>query len=167
MTDQSRFDIGPLAWDDIDFGSDPMKGLLDDIPKVPPSVTNIEIQEFAREHFPEGPAAAIGPQNAWLAYQRSVEAEMAALHRKGQVFYESKEPMPAAAKRWDDFVRDWREHDFKHFNAYRLVAYVDFEEGINLSPQRQQEAARGSWRDRRPRPEKDRAPGLLRGRRGR
>ena len=39
------------------------------IPDVSPEVTNIEIQEFAIEHFPEGPAAAIEPQKSMACLQ--------------------------------------------------------------------------------------------------
>lgn len=134
------------------------------IPDVSPEVTNIEVQEFGIEHFPEGPAAAIEPQRAWLAYKQSTAAEKAALPLKKQLFFQSKQPMPEAAKRWDALVADWCKRDFDLWlSQQRSLAHVDFGKGINLTPRRQQEAAKGSWRDRRSRVKEERSVGLCRG----
>jgi predicted RNase H-like nuclease len=146
--------MSDITWSDIDFGSRRIPKTEEErrmgIPDVSPEVTNIEIQEFAIEHFPEGPAAAIEPQKAWLAYKQNTAAEKAALPLKKQLFFQSKQPMPEAAKRWDALVADWCKRDFDLWlSEQRWLAHVDFEKGINLTPQRQQEAAPGSWRDRR------------------
>src|ERR1700678_3062736 len=146
--------MSDITWSDIDFGSRRIPKTEEErrmgIPDVSPEVTNIEIQEFAIEHFPEGPAATIEPQKAWLAYKQSTAAEKAALQLKKQLFFQSKQPMPEAAKRWDALVADWCKRDFDLWlSQQRSLAHVDFEKGINLTPQRQQEAAQGSWRDRR------------------
>jgi predicted RNase H-like nuclease len=146
--------MSDITWSDIDFGSRRIPKTEEErrmgIPDVSPEVTNIEIQEFAIEHFPEGPAAALEPQKAWLAYKQNTAAEKAALPLKKQLFFQSKQPMPEAAKRWDALVADWCKRDFDLWlSEQRWLAHVDFEKGINLTPQRQQEAAPGSWRDRR------------------
>jgi predicted RNase H-like nuclease len=146
--------MSDITWSDIDFGSRRIQKTEEErrmgIPDVSPEVTNIEIQEFAIEHFPEGPAAAIEPQKAWLAYKQSTAAEKAALPLKKQLFFQSKQPMPEAAKRWDALVADWCKRDFDLWlSEQRSLAHVDFEKGINLTPQRRQECAQGSWRERR------------------
>jgi predicted RNase H-like nuclease len=146
--------MSDITWSDIDFGSRRIPKTEEErrmgIPDVSPEVTNIEIQEFAIEHFPEGPAAAIEPQKAWLAYKQSTAAEKAALPLKKQLFFQSKQPMPEAAKRWDALVADWCRRFFDLWlSQQRSLAHVDFGKGINLTPQRQQEPAQGSWRDRR------------------
>jgi hypothetical protein len=146
--------MSDITWSDIDFGSQHIPKTKEErragIPDVPPEVTNIELREFAIEHFPEGPAAAIEPQKAWLAYKQSVAAEKAALPFEKQFFFKSKQPMPELAKRWDAFVVDWCRRDFDLWlSQQRSLAHVDFEKGINLTHQRRQECAQGSWRERR------------------
>jgi hypothetical protein len=146
--------MSDITWSNIDFGSQHIPKTKEErrtgIPDVPPEVTNIELQEFAIEHFPEGPAAAIEPQKAWLVYKRSVAAEKAALPFEKQFFFQSKQPMPELAKRWGAFVADWCRRDFDLWlSQQRSLAHVDFEKGINLTPQRRQECAQGSWRERR------------------
>jgi hypothetical protein len=164
--------MSDITWSDIDFGSQHTPKTKEErrigTPDVPPEVTNIEIQEFAIEHFPEGPAAAIEPQKAWLAYKQSVAAEKAALPFEKQFFFESKQPMPDVAKRWGAFVADWCRRDFDLWlSQQRSLAHVDFEKEINLTPQRRQERARDSWRERRSRVDKERGPGLSRERKAR
>jgi hypothetical protein len=129
--------MSDITWSDIDFGSQHIPKTEEErrrgIPDAPPEVTNIEIQEFAIEHFPEGPAAAIEPQKAWLAYKQSVAAEKAALPFEKQFFFQSKQPMPELAKRWSAFVADWCRRDFDLWlSQQRSVAHVDFRKGINL-----------------------------------
>jgi hypothetical protein len=85
-------------------------------------VTNIEIQEFAIEHFPEGPAAAIEPQRAWLAYNQSMAAEKAALPFKKQFFLQSRQPMPEATKQWGAFVADWCRRVFRFMAFAAAIA---------------------------------------------
>ena len=90
--------MSDITWSDIDFGSQHTPKTKEErrigIPDVPPEVTNIEIQEFAIEHFPEGPAAAIEPQKAWLAYKQSVAAEKAALPFEKQFFFNRSNRCP-------------------------------------------------------------------------
>jgi hypothetical protein len=164
--------MSDIIWSDIDFGSRLIPKTEEErrmgIPDVSPEVTNIEIQEFAIEHFPEGPAAAIEPQKAWLAYKQSTAAEKAALPLKKQLFFQSKQTMPEAAKRWDALVADWCRRDFDLWlSQQRSLAHVDFGKGINLTPQRQKEPAQGSWRDRRSPVDKERGLGLSRDRKAR
>jgi hypothetical protein len=161
-----------IAWSDIDFGSQHTPKTNEErrtgIPDVPPEVTNIEIQEFAIEHFPEGPAAAIEPQKAWLAYKQSVAAEKAAAPFEKQFFFQSKQPVPELAKRWGAFVADSCRRDFDLWlSQQRSLAHVDFEKEINLTPQRRQERAQDSWRERRSQFDKERGPGLSRERKAR
>jgi hypothetical protein len=101
--------MSDITWDHIDFGSYHPPRVEEDgnVPEVSPEVTNIEIQVVAREHFPEGPVAAIEPQKAWVAYRKSVAAEKAALPFDKQFFFKSQRPMPQVANRWDAFVKDW------------------------------------------------------------
>ena len=127
--------MSDITWSDIDFGSQHIPKTKEErrlgIPDVPPEVTNIEIQEFAIEHFPQGPAAAIEPQKAWLAYKQSVAAEKAALPFEKQFFFELKQRMPDVAKRWGAFVADWCRRDFDLWlSQQRSLAHVDFEKGI-------------------------------------
>src|ERR1700749_702210 len=93
------------------------------------------------------------PDGRWiliLIAARHTAAEKAALPLKKQLFFQSKQPMPEAAKRWDALVADWCKRDFDLWlSQQRSLAHVDFEKGINLTPHRQQEAAQGSWRERR------------------
>jgi hypothetical protein len=164
--------MSDITWSNIDFGSQRIPKTEEErrmgIPEVPPEVTNIEVQEFAIEHFPEGPAAAIEPQKAWLAYKQSTAAEKAALPLKKQLFFQSKQPMPESAKRWDALVADWCRRDFDLWlSQQRSLAHVDFGKGINLTPQRQQEAAQGTWRDRRSGVEKEHGRDIFRGRKAR
>jgi hypothetical protein len=164
--------MSDITWSDIDFGSRRIPETEEErrmgIPDVSPEVTNIEIQEFAIEHFPEGPAAAIELQKAWLAYKQSVAAEKAALPFEKQFFFQSKQPMPELAKRWSAFVADWCRRDFDLWlSQQRSLAHVDFGKGINLTPQRQKEPAQGSWRDRRSPVDKERGLGLSRERKAR
>jgi hypothetical protein len=161
-----------ITWSDIDFGSRRIPKTKEErrmaIPEVNPEVTNIEIQEYAIEHFPEGPAAASEPQKAWLAYKQSVAAEKAALPLEKQFFFQSKQPMPDVAKRWGDFVADWCRRDFDLWlSQQRSLAHVDFEKGINLTPRRGQDCAQSSWRERRRLVDKERQPSPSRERKAR
>jgi hypothetical protein len=132
------------GWDNIEFGCK-IYTAADGEPcerYATPAETSQELSKMAKDHFPEGPASAVEPHEAYCAWQAA----------NVMIFFRAEKDrpqIPEVGRRWRAFAEAWSDRSSsEQWMMGRVLAVADLGRGLNLRHQVERQKPR-SWRARR------------------